>query len=157
MELSEPEKRLVKVLQGTLPLDSLEPYKAAAESAGLSEAEVLATLGTWLESGVVRRVGAVIAHRRAGKTINVMTAWNCAGDGQLERAVRELVALPEVSHCYERPRLAEWPYNLYAMIHVDDESRLMEIVAKVTRASGVNDYRLLPSTREFKKQSPKYY
>jgi len=57
----------------------------------------------------------------------------------------------EVSHCYHRPAHPEWPYNLYAMIHGRSEEDCRMIADRLARAIRLPDFRILFSTREFKK------
>ncbi len=63
----------------------------------------------------------------------------------------KLVPLRQVSHCYERKTNPEWHYNLFAMIHGHTRELCQGIVYKVSAVTGLSDYILLFSTREFKK------
>ena len=110
------DRRLVLALQAGLPLDP-EPYAVIAGQLGISEEEVLARLGDMLESGAIRRIGAVPNHYALGYVANGMSVWDI--DDAVVDAVGERVGtLDFVTHCYRRPRsLPEWPYNLFAMVH----------------------------------------
>jgi len=55
-----------------------------------------------------------------------------------------------VSHCYERPRRATWPYNLYTMIHGRDRASCERVASRLHAALAdagieVEPPRLLPS------------
>jgi siroheme decarboxylase len=110
------DRRIVLVTQGGLPLVA-EPYAQIAAEVGIGVDELLARLQTMLDSGRIRRIGAVPNHYAIGYTANGMSVWNIADE--LTDAVGEFVgALDYVTHCYRRPRcLPGWPYNLFAMVH----------------------------------------
>jgi DNA-binding Lrp family transcriptional regulator len=57
----------------------------------------------------------------------------------------------EVSHCYERVRYPEWDYNLYAMIHARTREECERTAHDISRATGISDYMILFSEKEFKK------
>ena len=93
------------------------PYDAVGERLGVSGQQVRERLAQMLETGLVRRIGAVPNHYRLGFTANGMSVWNVA-DSEVDRLGALVGALPIVTHCYRRPRhLPTWPYNLFAMLH----------------------------------------
>ncbi len=110
--LPESERGLAARLAAGLPLVP-RPYAAF----GVPEAELIAALGRWLECGVVRRIGAVVRHRRLGYEANAMVVWNVP-DAEASAAGRRLAADAAVTLAYRRARaLPAWPYNLYCMVH----------------------------------------
>jgi DNA-binding Lrp family transcriptional regulator len=110
------DRQIVLVTQGGLPLVPA-PYDQVAAEVGIPVDELLARLQRMLDSGRIRRIGAVPNHYAIGYTANGMSVWDI--DDALTDAVGEFVgALDYVTHCYRRPRrLPEWPYNLFAMVH----------------------------------------
>lgn len=110
------DRRIVLVTQGGLPLVPA-PYDQVAAELGIPVEELLARLQRMLDSGRIRRIGAVPNHYAIGYTANGMSVWDV--DDALTDAVGEFVgALDYVTHCYRRPRrLPGWPYNLFAMVH----------------------------------------
>ena len=79
--------------------------------------DVMRRLSAMLETGIIRRIGAVPNHYAIGWTANGMTVWDVADDKVDELGAR-IGALDFVTHCYRRPRaLPAWPYNLFAMVH----------------------------------------
>jgi len=64
---------------------------------------------------------------------------------------------PAVSHCYERPTFPDWPYTHFTMIHARTKARCEEIVGEISRETGIADYQLLYSTREYKKTRVRYF
>jgi DNA-binding Lrp family transcriptional regulator len=116
MALDEFDRQLIAATQGGLPLVP-RPYDAVGERLGVSGQQVRERLAQMLESGLIRRIGAVPNHYRLGFTANGMSVWDV--DDALVDALGERIGqLPGVSHCYRRPRrLPTWPYNLFAMLH----------------------------------------
>ena len=115
-KIDEIDRSLIVATRGGLPLVA-RPYNAIAEQLGLSAEDVMRRLKAMLESGVIRRIGAVPNHYAIGWTANGMTVWDVADDQADELGAR-IGALDFVTHCYRRPRaLPAWPYNLFAMVH----------------------------------------
>jgi DNA-binding Lrp family transcriptional regulator len=153
--LSILEKKLIAELQGDLP-DSLQPYRVIAKNLGVSEQWVLNKINTWFRDGYIRRIGAILYHRQAGFKSNVMTVWKVP-KSKVNQVGKIMASLPEVSHCYERVTRPHWQYNLYVMIHGKTKKDCDRVVNHIARKTGISDYQLLYSTREFKKQSMQYF
>jgi len=114
--IDDLDRALIVATQGGLPLVA-RPYHAIAEQLGLSADEVMRRLRNMLDSGVIRRIGAVPNHYAIGWTANGMTVWDVA-DEQVDALGERIGSLDSVTHCYRRPRaLPAWPYNLFAMVH----------------------------------------
>ncbi len=127
---SEEERRLAAALAGGLPFVE-RPYDAVARTLGLSEEEVLALLAKMLAEGRIRRIGAVIRHRRIGYEANAMAVWNVP-DSQVAEIGRALGRDPCVTLCYRRARaLPHWPYNLYCMVHGKERATVLEKLASI--------------------------
>ncbi|HLO62381.1 MAG TPA: Lrp/AsnC family transcriptional regulator [Azonexus sp.] len=110
------DRALIVATQGGLPLVP-RPYDAIAERLGIGADEVMQRLRNMVESGVIRRIGAVPNHYAIGWTANGMTVWDVA-DEQVDALGAVVGGLDFVTHCYRRPRaLPAWPYNLFAMVH----------------------------------------
>ncbi|ADE36954.1 siroheme decarboxylase subunit beta [Methanohalophilus mahii] len=126
------------------------PFKKIAEETDLSEQEIVDRLKEMQRQGIIRRFGASIGHRTIGITANAMCIWNVP-DEQVEDAGKIMSGFNEVTHCYERPRYPDWPYNLFTMVHSYSKKECEEIAGKIADATGIYDYRLLFSEHEFKK------
>ena len=134
-ELDDIDRRLVVATQGGLPLVP-RPYDALAQQLGLTGADVQARLQRMLESGVIRRIGAVPNHYALGYTANGMTVWDVADD-RIDELGAAVGALDFVTHCYRRPRrLPEWPYNLFAMVHSSNRAGVEEKISLIARLLG---------------------
>jgi len=148
------DRTLIAALCGDIG-ESCYPYRELAEKLRITEEEVLTRLRGYQQQGVMRRLGAILRHQQVGVAANGMSVWNVPED-DIARVAAVFAATPEVSHCYERPRLPDWPYNLFAMIHAHTEARCREHAAQLAIATGITDYDILFSIREFKKTSMVY-
>lgn len=110
------DRALIVATQGGLPLVP-RPYHAIAEQLDMSPEEVMRRLRAMLESGIIRRIGAVPNHYAIGWTANGMTVWD-VDDDKVDALGAVVGGLDFVTHCYRRPRAQPaWPYNLFAMVH----------------------------------------
>lgn len=141
--------RIVRCIQEDLPLVE-RPFAVWAKSLGMSEEGILQTMADWLDRGIMRRFAAVLNHRQVGFGANGMVVWNCP-ENRIDEYGPILATHAEVSHCYYRPSYPEWPYNLYAMVHGRTMEDCENIARKLGKAISLEDYRILVSTREFKK------
>jgi DNA-binding Lrp family transcriptional regulator len=124
-----------------------------AERLGLAPEEVMARLRRMLETGVIRRLGAVPNHYALGYRANGMSVWDVPDD-RVAALGRRVGALPFVSHCYHRPRHPPlWPYNLFAMVHGRSRAEVADKVATIAAVIGAADHghAVLYSTRILKK------
>lgn len=146
------DRRLIVATQGGLPLVP-RPYHALAEQLGLSAEEVMARLRRLLESGVVRRIGAVPNHYALGYTANGMSVWDVP-DERIDALGEAVGQLPFVTHCYHRPRaLPLWPYNLFAMVHGKSRDEVEAQVKRIEALLGADcrAHDVLYSSRILKK------
>ncbi|TAH48990.1 MAG: Lrp/AsnC family transcriptional regulator [Betaproteobacteria bacterium] len=126
----EMDRRIVLATQAGLPLVA-RPYGAVAQQVGCSEEEVRRRLAAMLESGRIRRIGAVPNHYAIGYTANGMSVWDIA-DERIDAIGERVGALDFVTHCYRRPRhLPGWPYNLFAMVHAASREAALARVAEI--------------------------
>ena len=155
VELDERGKGLVRLLEGDLPVTA-RFFEPLARQAGMSEAALLGQLRAWQDAGVLRRVGLLLRHREIGFKANGMCCWDLPA-AEVTEAGRRVAAFPEVTHCYERPRMDVFPFRLYAMIHTPtwlDTQRLFE---RITREAGLTGGQLLLSITEYKKTSMSFF
>lgn len=153
--LSPEQKKLVQLLQDTLPLTP-RPYEDLARHVGWTAQQALDQVTHWLEQGVIRRVGAVVNHRRLGFEANGMAVFEVAPD-RIDDVGRRLAETPEISHCYRRPPLPDWPYNLFAMVHGQGHDQVRRLVADLAGRLSIPNFDVLFSTTEYKKQSMRYF
>lgn len=139
---------LLKKLPSDFPLIK-NPYKEIATGIGINEDDLIERLKKLKNEGVIRRIAAILYHRKASYTHNAMVVWNV--ETNVAEAGEMMASFPEVSHCYERDRGGHWDYNLYTMIHGRSMKECKDIVRHISEKIGLNDYLMFFSKREFKK------
>lgn len=150
--LSELDRHIIEATQAGLPLDP-KPYHRIAQALGVAPALVQERFRRMLESGVIRRIGAVPNHYQLGYTANGMTVWDVP-DNRIAKLGPRVGELAFVSHCYHRPRhLPDWPYNLFAMVHGRSRDEVRKKAAEIEALLGDDCRRgeILFSTRILKK------
>jgi len=147
--LSSVDRKVVNELQQDLPLIS-RPFAEMSSRLRMDEGRFLTLCQSLLLRGIIRRYGASVNHRGIGFAANAMTCWAVPAEKVVVIA-EKLVSLKQVSHCNERKTNPEWHYNLFAMIHGHTKKQCQEIADKVSAETGLTDYVLLFSTKEFKK------
>lgn len=155
--LPEAERRLIASLQGGLPLEAA-PFAAVAEAAGMDEAAVLAQIAHWLDTGLVRRFGAVVRHHELGLDTNAMCVWDVP-DAEVSALGRALAAEPAVTLCYRRRRVPpDWPYNLFCMIHGSSREEVLAARGALVERHRMTTlpHAVLFSLRRFKQQGACY-
>jgi siroheme decarboxylase len=153
--LSEQDIAAIRALQEDLPIEE-RPFKPLAERAGMTEDELLQKAREMLRSGVMRRFGAALRHRRAGFMANAMGVW-VVPECRIEDAGRIMAGFSAVSHCYQRPNYPDWPYSLFTMIHGRSVEDCETVAKSISEATGITEYGLLYSAKEYKKTRVKYY
>lgn len=129
------DRAIIVATQGGLPLVP-RPYHAVAATVGVAPEEVMRRLQAMLESGIIRRIGAVPNHYAIGWTANGMTVWDVADDA-VDGLGERVGGLAFVTHCYRRPRaLPEWPYNLFAMVHGSSRDEVRDKAAVIAGLLG---------------------
>lgn len=153
--LDRSQVKLAAVLQGNMePTDDM--FDLIARQAGMDVQAVLAQLKNWLAVGVVRRYGAVLAHRKAGFAANGMAVFSI-DQPRIDSVGSVLADYAKISHCYRRPTLSDWPYNLFAMVHGKTREEVLAFVERIARDHDLGSYQVLFSTREYKKASMRYF
>ena len=153
--LSEFDIRVIRELQEDLPMIS-RPFDAMAERLGLSNDEMYRTAADFQKRGFMRRYSAVLHHRRAGFRANAMAVWK-VDEERAEEVGQIMASHPTVTHCYQRPTFPDWPYTHFTMIHATTPEGCEESVTEIAEATGLDEYLLLYSTREYKKTRVRYF
>lgn len=153
--LNPTERQIVRVLQNDLALVE-EPFREVARQCGLDVGAVLTGASELLQRSVMRRFAAILNHRKAGYTGNVMVAWSVPEE-KVEAIGLQMAQFRAVSHCYQRPAYPEWPFTLFTMVHQKSREACEETVATISQEAGISDYAMLWTAREFKKVRLKYF
>ena len=155
MDLSEEDIKIIKKLQGDIPIVR-NPYQTMADELGIRAEFLLERIEAFRENGILKRLATVLRHQSIGFTANAMSVWRVEAD-RTEKAGLLFAKQAFVSHCYQRPSLPDFPYTLYAMIHATSKDECFSYAEILSRLSGISDYRLLFSVTEFKKSSMRYF
>jgi siroheme decarboxylase len=155
IEFSDKEKELIRICQGDIPL-SKSPFEEIASQLRVDSDWIYDTLNRWKDEGVLKKIRGILYHQRAGFKANGMSVWRVP-ENRIDDIGRQAAEFDEVSHCYHRPGLPDWNYNLYAMIHGKSKAEVEKIAEKISQRVGIPDYQILYSTKEYKKTSMKYF
>lgn len=153
--LQHDEVPAVRVLQEDLPTIA-RPFAELAGRAGMAEDALVGTAQEFLRRGIMRRYAAVLRHRRAGYTANAMAVW-VVPEERVEQVGPVMASFRAVSHCYQRPTAPGWPYSMFTMIHGRSPDECAAVVQAIARATGISEYALLYSTKEYKKARIRYF
>jgi DNA-binding Lrp family transcriptional regulator len=151
------DRALVQAIQHGLPI-APRPYAEVAEELGISEAEVLARLARLIDDGTIKRFGVVVRHQELGYRANAMVVWVLPEERVAELG-RRIGSFPFVTLSYRRPpRLPDWPYNLFTMIHGRDRAGVLSLVDRIKERCELAsvDCAVLFSGRRFKQRGAQY-
>lgn len=155
IEIDDRDRAIFALIQDDMPL-SERPYEDIAKQVGLTEQEVIARVQRAIEAGVIRRFGATLRHQKAGVSANGMAVYPVPAD-RCDEVGPIIAGFSEVSHCYQRPTFPGWPYTLFAMVHGPTKDFCRDVAKRISEKIGMPEYRILFSTREFKKTSMEYF
>jgi siroheme decarboxylase len=148
---------VIRALQG--PMDVADrPYDAAAAEAGLTTPELLDHLRGMVDRKLLRRVAAILYHRRAGFSANGMGVWRVP-EGQILEVGGRMAAVRGISHCYQRPTYEDWPYSVFTMAHGRSKEECDAILDSIADEHSLHgdDRATLYSSTEFKKIRLHYF
>jgi siroheme decarboxylase len=149
IELSELDLAVIRHLQGDMPVVP-EPFAPAAADVGVTVRALLDHLESMRERRALRRVAAILFHRRAGFSANGMGVWKVPPDRIADIGPR-MAAFRGVSHCYERPTYADWPYSVFTMAHGRSKQECDAVLDAIAEDTGIHERATLYSSTEFKK------
>ncbi|KNY28057.1 AsnC family transcriptional regulator [Pseudobacteroides cellulosolvens] len=153
--LNDLDRKIIRILQEDILLQK-EPFKAIAKDLDINEDALLERIHSLKEQKILRRIGAILHHRKAGFSHNAMVVW-VVPEERSEEIGKLMASFSQISHCYKRVTFRDWPYNLYTMIHGQSKEECEEVVCNIAKITGVNEYEILYSTKELKKTSMKYF
>ena len=140
---------VIRALQGDMPVTE-EPYGPAAGELGISQGKLLTHLHDMQERKLLRRVAAILFHRRAGFSANGMGVWKVPEEQIMEIGPR-MAAFRGISHCYQRPTYQDWPYSVFTMAHGRSKEECDAILESIAADTGISERATLYSSTEFKK------
>jgi DNA-binding Lrp family transcriptional regulator len=154
-KISERDREYIRQLQKDIEIIK-EPFKTITENLGISSSELFNKIKEYESIGIMRRFAAILRHRQAGFTANGMIVWKIPEDNVDEKGIK-IASFPQVSHCYRRPVYPYWEFNLFSMIHARTIEAAEKIAKEISTVIGIKEYKILFSSREFKKERVKYF
>jgi siroheme decarboxylase len=148
---------VIRALQGPMEVTD-RPYDAAASEVGMSTPELLEHLRGMVDRKLLRRVAAILYHRRAGFSANGMGVWRVP-EGEILEVGGRMAAVRGISHCYQRPTYADWPYSVFTMAHGRSKEECDAVLDGIAQAHDLHgdDRAVLYSSTEFKKIRLHYF
>jgi len=134
------------------------PYDAAADKVGMSTGAFLGHLRGMVDRKLLRRVAAILYHRRAGFSANGMGVWRVQEE-QIPEVGGRMAAVRGISHCYQRPTYEDWPYSVFTMAHGRSKEECDAILDGIAEEHELHgpDRAVLYSSTEFKKVRLHYF
>jgi siroheme decarboxylase len=155
IDLSDRDVNVIRATQG--PMEATEqPFARAAADLGMPVTQLLEHLEGMRERRALRRVAAILFHRRAGFSANGMGVWKVPEDRILELGPR-MSSYRGISHCYQRPTYPDWPYSVFTMAHGRSKEECDAILDSIAADTGIEERRTLYSSTEFKKIRLRYF
>jgi len=157
-KFTEEERLAICLLQTDLPIVE-QPFALIAQDSTMTEKRLLEFAGTFQQEKTMRRYAAVLRHMKAGFTNNAMTAWKLNDRAEdNDTVLRPFIDHKAVTHLYLRTLYpGRWEHPVFAMVHARSPEELNEIISELSRKSGLNEYMVLDSLREFKKERINYF
>jgi DNA-binding Lrp family transcriptional regulator len=153
--LTDFEIGAVRELQEDIDLDPL-PFDGMSKRLNITTQELFDMAAAFKDSGIMRRFSAVLHHRKAGFKANAMAVWKVPPE-RSEEVGMIMASSPFVTHCYERPTFPDWPYTHFSMVHATSKKGCEVAVEEISASTGITDYMMLYSTREYKKTRVRYF
>jgi len=148
---------VIRALQG--PMKAVDrPYDEAAAELGMGTDDLLEHLRGMVDRKILRRVAAILFHRRAGFSANGMGVWKVPEDEIMEMGAR-MASFRGISHCYQRPTYEDWPYSVFTMAHGRSKEECDAILDSIAEECGMgpDDRATLYSSTEYKKIRLHYF
>jgi DNA-binding Lrp family transcriptional regulator len=148
---------VIRALQGPMSVVD-RPYDEAGSEVGMNTGEFLDHLRGMVDRKLLRRVAAILYHRRAGFSANGMGVWRVPEDQILDVGAR-MAAVRGISHCYQRPTYPDWPYSVFTMAHGRSKEECDAILDSIADQHDLHgpDRAVLYSSTEFKKVRLHYF
>ncbi|RAU23408.1 AsnC family protein [Paramagnetospirillum kuznetsovii] len=139
--MDHTDRRIINAFQGGFPICE-RPFEAAAESLGLTEAEMISRVAALRAAGTVSRFGPLWHAEKMGGGLT-LTAMKVPGD-RFDEVADIVNSFPEVAHNYAR----EHALNMWFVVATEKPERIAEVLAEIEARTGlaVHD---MPKVEEF--------
>jgi DNA-binding Lrp family transcriptional regulator len=157
--LSDSQKESIRLLQMDLPIEK-NPFASiiASSRSFLDLDSFLYDSRRFRRDGILRRYSAVLRHREAGYRSNAMTVWKPDSGADMKKIEDIFHKNRMISHLYIRTVYpGRWEYPLFAMMHARTDEELSGIIRNLALESGIREYEVLTTMKEFKKERVLYF
>ena len=155
--IAAADRPLAALLEAGVPLEP-QPFDRWAALLGRTPQDVLHTLQQWLDSGTLRRLGAIVRHHELGFDANAMTVFEVPA-AQVDACGERLAREPGVTLAYRRTPASGWPYTLYCMVHGRDRAAVLAVIERLAALGGLAQVprETLFSRQRFKQTGPRRF
>lgn len=148
------DQKIISLISTDIPLVK-EPFNVLAAKLDIEQKVLLERISFYKKKGLMRKFCASVNHKKAGYDSNAMVVWNIPGKF-IDSAGKLMASYPQISHCYQRKKASNWNYNLYTMIHGRTKNECLSVIRDISKKADCKDYKVLFSSREYKKTAVKY-
>ncbi len=143
MNLDSVDRKILQAVQSDFPLVP-RPYLHIAETAGISEKEVIERIRRMQEKGIIRRLGGLFDSRKLGYT-GTLCAMRVPPE-DIERVAGIINEYPGVTHNY----LRNHRYNVWFTLLAESEAKMNSLLDEIQKRTGITDILNLPAVNVFK-------
>jgi DNA-binding Lrp family transcriptional regulator len=141
--MKEKEKRILNEIQSEFPITS-RPYLELGNRLGLSETEVIESVKSLKEKGIIRRIGGNFHSSRLNFASTLCAAK--VPQEEIDHFVEVVNSFPGVTHNY----LRNHDYNVWFTFIAQDMDYIENALEKISHETGATDIRNLPAVKTFK-------
>ena len=141
--MDRKDRLILNEIQRNFPITH-RPFLALARKLKLREREIIERVEKLKEVGIIRRIGASFSARAVGFTSTLCVAR--VPRGKIEEFVAVVNTYPGVTHNYER----EGDYNIWFTLIAPSKRKINQILAEISRKTGVEEILNLPALKTFK-------
>lgn len=143
MELTDFDKSLLNLLQGSLPVCS-RPFAKLAEELGTDEQTVLSRVQELKKEGYLRRIGTFFDSNNLGYKGTLVALK--VDPARMQTVAEAINSYPGATHNYER----EGRYNLWFTLLTPNLETERKILDEVQSLNGVEDMLNLKANKKYK-------
>ena len=137
----EMDRAIINKMQGDFPLLD-EPYRAVADSLGISESELLGRLQGMLDKRILTRFGPMFQVERMGGAF-VLAAMTVPEE-RFDEVATQVNSLAEVAHNYRR----EHAMNMWFVLATETRAGIAEVIARLEAMTALPVF-AFPKEREY--------
>jgi len=141
--LDRRDRLILNEIQRNFPITH-RPFLALARKLKIREKEIIERVQKLKDVGIIRRIGASFSARAVGFT-STLCAARVPGE-KVEKFVAVVNTYPGVTHNYER----EGDYNVWFTLIAPSREKIEQILAEISRKTGVKEILNLPALKTFK-------